>query len=167
MRHLAIADGAFGRCQAAIFEGFEDSRFRGADAGVFQDIVRPVGKAIVRYSFVIAAGIFQSRGVNLRPLAQVPVRVDAVGRRVAMRVEFAGAQGAGNGLFLDGEASFDQEMIKPVGQAVGGKLDFTAGGLINLRSPTSGAGEPVADLLEGQFFLIPQAEHQRLATGPE
>jgi hypothetical protein len=46
-------------------------------------------------------------------------------------------------------------------------LDFVVRGLINLRGPTSGAVEPVADLLEGQFFLVPQAEHQRLAAGPE
>ena len=42
-----------------------------------------------------------------------------------------------------------------------------ARGLINLRGPTIGAVEPVADLLKGQFFLVPQAEHQRLAAGPE
>jgi len=84
-----------------------------------------------------------------------------------MGVKFAGAQGAGDGLFLDGKAGFGQKMIEPVGQAVGGKLDFTAGGLINLRGPTSGAVEPVADLPKGQFFLVPQAEHQRLASGLE
>ena len=75
VRHLAIANGAFGRCQTTIFEGFEDGLFRGRDAGIFQDVVHPVGKA------------------------------------------------------------------------VGWKLDFVAGGLINLRGPTSGAVEPVADLL--------------------
>jgi hypothetical protein len=42
-----------------------------------------------------------------------------------------------------------------------------ARGLINLRGTTIGAVEPVADLLEGQFFLVSQAEHQRLAAGPE
>ena len=72
-----------------------------------------------------------------------------------MGVKFSGAQGAGNGLLLDCKAGFGQEMIEPVGQAVGGKLDFTAGGLINLRCPTSGTVEPVADLLEGQIFLVP------------
>ena len=84
-----------------------------------------------------------------------------------MGVKFAGAQGAGNGLLLDGKAGFGQEMIEPVGQAVGRKLDFAAGGLKNLRGPTSGAVEPVADLLEGQFFLVPQAKHQCLASGLE
>jgi hypothetical protein len=84
-----------------------------------------------------------------------------------MGVKFAGAQGAGDCLFLNGKAGFSQKVIEPVGQAVGGKLDFTAGNLINLCSPTSGAVEPVTDLLEGQFFLVPQAAHQRLAAGPE
>ena len=167
MRHLAIANGAFGWCQAAIFEGFEDSRFRGGDAGVFQDVVRPVGKAVVWKPFVIVAGIRQRRGVNAGPLAKIPVRIDAVGGRVAMRVEFAVAQGGSDGLLLDGKAGFGQKMIDPFRQAVGGKLDFVASGLINLRGPTSGAVEPVADLLKGQFFLVPQAEHQRLASGLE
>jgi hypothetical protein len=58
-------------------------------------------------------------------------------------------------------------MVEPVGQAVGWKLDFTAGNLINLRGPTSGAVKPVTDLLKGQFFLVPQAEHQRLASSLE
>ena len=84
-----------------------------------------------------------------------------------MRVKFAGAQGAGDCLFLNGKAGFGQKVIEPVGQAVGGKLDFTAGNLINLRGPTSGAIEPVADLLEGQFFLVPQAKHQCLASDPQ
>jgi hypothetical protein len=46
-------------------------------------------------------------------------------------------------------------------------LDFAVGGLINLRGPTSGAVKPVTDLLKGQFFLVPQAEHKSLAFGPE
>ena len=36
VRPLAIADGAFGRCQTAIFEGFEDGLFRGRDTGAAQ-----------------------------------------------------------------------------------------------------------------------------------
>ena len=84
-----------------------------------------------------------------------------------MGVEFAGAQGAGDGLLLDGKAGFGQKMIEPVGQAVWGKFDFIVRGLINLRGPTIGAAESVADLLEGQFFLVAQAEHQRRAAGPE
>jgi hypothetical protein len=82
-------------------------------------------------------------------------------------VKFAGAQGFGNGLLLDRKAGFGQKMIKPVGQAVGRKLDFTAGGLVNLGGSTSRAVEPIADLLEGQLLLVPQAEHQRLAFCPE
>jgi hypothetical protein len=84
-----------------------------------------------------------------------------------MGVEFAGAQGAGDSLLLDGKSGFGQKMIEPVRQAVGWKLDFTVGGLINLRGPTSGTVEPVADLLEGQFFLVTQAKHQCLASGLE
>ena len=84
-----------------------------------------------------------------------------------MGIKFAGAQGAGDSVFFDGKAGQGQKAIEPVGQAVGGKLDSVARGLINLRGPTSGAVEPVAALLEGQFFLIPPAEHQRLAAGPE
>ena len=102
VRHLAIADGAFGWCQAAIFEGFEDSRFRGGDAGIFQDVVRPVGKAVVGIIFIIRPFLANCCGVNAGPLAKVPVRVDAVGGRVAVRVEFAGAQGGSDGLLLDG-----------------------------------------------------------------
>lgn len=115
MCRLAVADGAFGRRQAAIFEGFKDGGFRGGDAGVFQDVVRPVGKTVVRYSFVIAAGILQSRGVNVRPRAKLPVSINAVGGRETMGVEFAGAQGVGDGLLLNGKAGLGQEMIEPVG----------------------------------------------------
>ena len=49
-----------------------------------------------------------------------------------MGVKFAGAQGDGDGLLLDGKAGFSQKMIEPVGQAVGWKLDFTAGGQIDV-----------------------------------
>jgi len=157
VRHLAIADGSFGRCQIAIFEGFEDGRFRCGDAGVFQDVVRPVGKAVSAVGFIIRAFPQNGCGINASPLAKITVRKDAVGGRIAMGVKFASAQRDGDGFFLDGKAGFGQEMIEPVGQAVGGKLDFVAGGLINLRSATSGAVEPVADLLEGQFFIVPQA----------
>ena len=69
MRHLAIADGSFGRCQAAIFEGFEDDRFRCGDAGVFQDVVRPIGKAVGTVGFKIRVGPSQSRWINASPLA--------------------------------------------------------------------------------------------------
>ncbi len=122
--HLAIADGAFGRYQSAIFEGFEDSRFRGGDAGVFQDVVRPVGKAVVGIIFKIGTFLANCRGVNAGPLAKIPVSVDTVGGRVAMRVEFAGAQGGSDGLLLDGKAGFGQKMIEPFGQAVGGGIRF-------------------------------------------
>ena len=114
VRHLAIADGAFGRCQAAIFDGFEDGRFRGWDAGVFQDVVRSVGKAIGAVGFKISAFLPNSRWINASPLTKFPVRKDAVGGRITMGVKFAGSQGDGDGLFLAGKASFGQEMIEPV-----------------------------------------------------
>ena len=106
MRHLAIADGACGRCQVAIFEGFEDGRFRCWDAGVFQDVVRPVGNAICAVGFRIGAFLQNGRGINASPLAQIPVRKDAVGGRITMGVKFAGAQGDGYGLLLDGKSGF-------------------------------------------------------------
>ena len=69
VRHLAIADGAFGRCQAAIFQGFEDGNFRGGDAGVFQDVVRPVREAVGAVGFKIGAFHRNGRGINGSPLA--------------------------------------------------------------------------------------------------
>ena len=137
------------------------------DAGKFKEVVRPVGKAVVWKPFVTVAGIRQGRGINASPATDVTVREFTIIAGQETRIEFAGAQGAGDDAFFDGKAGQGQKAIEPVGQAVGGKLDFVAGGLINLRSATSGAVEPVADLLEGQFFLVPQAEHQRLAAGPE
>jgi hypothetical protein len=74
---VAIADGAFGRCQAAIFEGFEDDRFRGGDASVFQDVVRPIGKAISAVVFKVRAFPRNGRWINACPLAKITVREDA------------------------------------------------------------------------------------------
>ena len=118
VRHLAIANGAFGRCQTTIFEGFEDGLFRGRDAGIFQDVVHPVGKAVGAVGFKTGVGLRQRRWINTSPLAKFPVSVDAVGGRIPMGIKFAGAQGAGDGLLLNGKAGFGQEMIEPVGQAV-------------------------------------------------
>jgi len=115
----------------------------------------------------MVARIRQGRGINASPATDVTVRESTIIAGQETRIEFAGAQGAGDGVFFDGKAGQSQKAIEPVGKTVGRKLDFMMRGLINLRGPTSGAVEPVADLLEGQFLLIPQAEHQRLAFGPE
>ena len=157
VRHFAVADGSFGGGQITIFEGIKDSSLCGGDAGVFQDVVCPVGKAIFRIVLIIGACHGNGRRINTGPLAKIPVRVAAVGGRVTMRVEFAGAEGGGDGLLLDGKASLGEKTIDPFGKAIWGKLDFVVGGLINLRGPTIGAVEFVADLLEGQFLLVPQA----------
>lgn len=69
MRHLAVADGAFRRCQAAIFEGFEDGCFRGGDAGIFQNVVRPVRNAVGAVGFKIGAFHRNGRGIDASPLA--------------------------------------------------------------------------------------------------
>jgi hypothetical protein len=69
VRHFAIADGAFGRCQDAIFQGFEDGRFRGWDTSVFQDVVRPVREAVGAVGLKIGAFHRNSRGINASPLA--------------------------------------------------------------------------------------------------
>ena len=69
VRHLAIANGAFGRCQTTIFEGFEDGLFRGRDAGIFQDVVHPVGKAVGAVGFKIRAFLQNGGGINASPLA--------------------------------------------------------------------------------------------------
>jgi len=167
VRHLAVTERAFGGGQLAIFQGLEDGRFRGMDAGRFKKVVRPVGKAVVSKPFVMVAGIRQGRGINASPATDVTVRESTIIAGQETWIEFAGPESDGDDVFFDGKAGQGQKSIEPVGQAVGGKLDFTASGLINLRSPTSGAVEPVADLLKGQFFLVPQAEHQRLAAGPE
>ena len=167
MRHLAVTERAFGGGQVAIFEGFEDGRFGGGEAGKFKEVVRPVGKAVVWKPFVMVAGIRQGRGINASPATDVTVREYTIIAGQETRIEFAGAQGADDGIFFDGKAGQGQKAIEPVGQAVRRKLDFVASSLINLRGPTIGAVEPVADLLEGQFFLVPQAKNQRLAAGPE
>ena len=75
VRPLAIADGAFRRCQAAILQGLEHGRFRGGDACKFKEFVRPVGKAVISKPFVMVTGIRQGRGVNASPATDVTVRV--------------------------------------------------------------------------------------------
>ena len=109
----------------------------------------------------------QGRGIKASPATDIAVREDAVVAWQETRIEFAGPKGDGDGFLLDGKAGQGQEAIDPIGEAVGGKLDLVAGGVINLRRPTTGAAEPVADFLEGQFLLVPQAKHQRLASGTE
>ena len=110
----------------------------------------------------MVAGPRQGRGINASPATEIAVREDAVVAGQETRIEFAGPKGDGDGFLLDGKAGQGQEAIDPIGEAVGGKLDLVAGGVINLRCPTTGAAEPVADFLEGQFLLVPQMKHQRL-----
>jgi hypothetical protein len=69
-------------------------------------VVRPIGKAVGTVGFKICAFHWNGGWINAGPLAKIPVRKDAVGGRVAMGVKFAGAQGAGDGLLLDGKAGF-------------------------------------------------------------
>ena len=81
------------------------------DAGKFKEVVRPVGKAVVWKPFVTVAGIRQGRGINASPATDVTVREFTIIAGQETRIEFAGAQGAGNGLFLDAKAGLDQEVI--------------------------------------------------------
>ena len=115
----------------------------------------------------MVAGPRQGRGINASPATDIAVREYAVVAGQETRIEFAGPQGDGDGFLLDGKAGQGQEAIDPIGEAVGGKLNLVAGSVINLRGPTIGAVELGANLLEGQFLLVPQAENQRLASGPE
>ncbi len=75
VRHFAVAEGTFGRGQTAIFEGFEDGRFRGRDAGVFQDVIRAVGKSICRVNFIIRAFHRHGRRINAGPFTKFPVSI--------------------------------------------------------------------------------------------
>ena len=115
MRHLAVTEWAFGRCQVAILQGLEHGGFRGGDTGKFKEVVRPVGKAVVWKPFVMVAGIRQGRGVNASPATDVAVRVYSIIAGQETRIKFAGAQGAGDGVFFDGKAGQGQKAIEPVG----------------------------------------------------
>ena len=115
----------------------------------------------------MVAGPRQGRGINASPATDIAMREDAVVAKQETRIEFAGLKSDGDGFLLDGKAGQGQEAIDPIGEAIGWELDIVAGGVINLRRPTTGAAEPVADFLEGQFLLVPQAKHQRLSFGYE
>jgi hypothetical protein len=146
---MQITERTFGGGQVAILQGLEHGGFRGWDAGKFKEVVRPVGKAVVWKPVVMVAGIRQGRGINASPVTDITVRESTIISGQETRIEFAGAQGAGDGIFFDGKAGQGQKAIESFGKTVGRKLDFVVRGLINLRGPTSGAVEPVADLLKG------------------
>ena len=114
VRHLAVTERAFGGGQAAILQGLEHGGFRGGDAGKFKEVVRPVGKAVVWKPFVMVAGIRQGRGINASPATDITVREYTIIAGQETRIEFAGAQGAGNGVFFDGKAGQGQKAIEPV-----------------------------------------------------
>jgi len=50
-------------------------------------------------------------------------------------------------------------------QAVGGKLDLFAGGVIYLPDPTIGHAELIGDFRKCQFLLVTEANHQLLPFG--
>ena len=114
MRHLAVTERAFGGGQLAILKGLEHGRFRGGDAGRFKKVVSPIGKAVVWKPFVTVAGIRQRRGINARPATDVTVREYTIIAGQETRIEFAGAQGAGDGVFFNGKAGKGQKAIEPV-----------------------------------------------------
>ena len=114
MCHLAITERAFGGGQVAILQGLEHGGFRGGDAGKFKEVVRPVGKAVVWKPFVMVAGIRQGRGINASPATDVTVRESTIIAGQETRIKFAGAQGAGDGVFFDGKAGQGQKAIEPV-----------------------------------------------------
>ena len=115
MRHLAVTERAFGGGQVAILQGLEHGGFRCGDAGKFKEVVRPVGKAVVWKPVVIVAGIRQGRGINASPATDVTVCEYTIIAGQETRIEFAGAQGAGDGVFFDGKAGKGQKAIEPVG----------------------------------------------------
>ncbi len=114
MRHLAVTERAFGGSQIAILQGLDHGRFRGGDAGRFKKVVRPVGKAVVWKSFVTVTGIRQGRGINAGPATDVTVREYTIIAGQETRIEFAGAQGDGDGVFFDGKAGQGQKAIETV-----------------------------------------------------
>ena len=115
MGDFAIANWAFRRGQVAILQRLEDDGLRGGDAGRFKEVVRPVGKAVVWKPFVMVAGIRQGRGINASPATDVTVRESTIIAGQETRIEFAGPESDGDGVFFDGKSGQGQKAIEPVG----------------------------------------------------
>ena len=64
---------------------------------------------------MILVGMRQCRGIHASPATDVAMRVDTIVAGQETGVELAGAQGGGDGLFLDGKSAQGQESINLLG----------------------------------------------------